>query len=169
MACGSKVVIELQNLFDTRFGIKNSRHIGRCGTCGNEQTIPFPSSGDLKQLYETYYNFGGEKGTFYTGLRARLFSSIRYLFWLNIDGDISFHTQKGADRLLDVGCNEGRGLRIYARNGFYAEGFELNERAAAETRHAGFRVYTCPLNDSAGIRYRECKTKQHPENPVNPV
>jgi len=49
-----------------------------CMACGNEQTTPFPFPGDLKQLYETYYNFGGEKGTFYTGLWARLFASTDY-------------------------------------------------------------------------------------------
>jgi len=168
MACGSKVVIELQNLFDTRFGIRIPGISADAEHAGMSRRSPFlPPVTSNSYMKHTTTSAG--KGTFYTGLRARLFSSILYLFWLNIDGDISFHTQKGAGRLLDVGCNEGRGLRIYARNGFYAEGFELNERAAAETRHAGFRVYTCPLNDSAGIRYRECKTKQHPENRVNPV
>ncbi len=64
---------------------------------------------------------------------------------LIVDGDISFHKMKGSGRLLDVGCNEGRGLQIYQQNGYSAEGLELNETAAAEARKAGFRIYTDPL------------------------
>ena len=109
--------------------------------CGIEQTCPVPTPEELKNLYETFYNFGGEKGTIYTRLRARFFSSVFYRFWLAIDGDISFHRMKGSGRLLDVGCNEGRGLQIYRANGFDAEGLELNEVAAKEARAKGFTVY----------------------------
>jgi SAM-dependent methyltransferase len=75
--------------------------------------------------------------------------SFLYRLWIRLDGDISFHARVGSGRLLDVGCNEGRGLRIYARNGFEAEGLELNERAATLARNAGFNVYTCLLGDYA--------------------
>ena len=70
IACGSKVTAELQNLFDTRFGIEKVWNICRCTDCGIEQTIPLPCSGELKKLYEEYYNFGGEKGTIYTRFRG---------------------------------------------------------------------------------------------------
>ncbi len=93
-------------------------------------------SNSHKDLYETYYNFGGEKGTIYTGFREYFFSSVLCRFWLIVDGDISFHNQKGSGRLLDVGCNEGRGLSIYQKNGFEAEGLELNEQAAAYSTSA---------------------------------
>jgi cyclopropane fatty-acyl-phospholipid synthase-like methyltransferase len=49
--------------------------------------------------------------------------------------------------LLEIGCNEGRGLRIYKKNGFEVEGLEINERAASEARKGGFKVYTEPLED----------------------
>lgn len=142
IACGSKVTAELQNVFDTRFGIEKVWDICRCTDCGIEQTIPAPLPEELKKLYEEYYNFGGEKGTTYTRLRDRFFSSIFYRIYLAIDGDISFHKLKGSGRLLDIGCNEGRGLRIYKANGFDAEGLELNEVAAKEARAKGFIVYT---------------------------
>ena len=45
---------------------------------------------------------------------------------LILEGDFSFHRPKGTGRLVDIGCNEGRGLKIYSRNGFQAEGLELN-------------------------------------------
>ena len=145
IACGARIAIELQDVFDTRFGIKDKYEIGRCVICGTEQILPLPSFKDLKELYETYYNFGAEKGTIYTGFREYFFSSVLYRFWFIVDGDISFHNQKGSGRLLDVGCNEGRGLSIYQKNGFESEGLELNEQAAAEARKRGFRVYSDPI------------------------
>ena len=140
--CRANLVDALDDVFDTRFGIDNLYSVSRCPDCGLEQTAPLPSEDELKRLYETYYNFGGEKGTVYTFLRAKFFSSGLYGFWLAIDGDISFHGRKGSGRLLDIGCNEGRGLSIYKKNGFVAEGLELNDRAAEEARLKGFVVYS---------------------------
>ena len=77
--------------------------------------------------------------------RAISFSFL-YRFWTRLDGDIAFHERRGTGRLLDIGCNEGRGLRTYKSNGFQAEGLELNETAAAHAREAGFRVHTCLLD-----------------------
>ena len=147
IVCGSKVTVELQNLFDTRFGIEEVWDIYLCEDCEIKQTVPLPSSKELKDLYETYYNFGGEKGTIYTSFREYFISSVLYRFWLIADGDISYHNQKGHGRLLDVGCNEGRGLKIYQQNGYTAEGLELNETAAAEARKAGVRIYADPLEE----------------------
>jgi SAM-dependent methyltransferase len=110
-----------------------------------EQTRPVPTLTELKELYESHYNFGGEKETCYTELRERFLFSFLYKLWLWIDGDISFHCRRGPGRLLDIGCNEGRGLRVYARNGFCAEGLELNDNAARIARDAGFCIHTNPI------------------------
>src|SRR5262249_24464284 len=115
--------------------------------CGFEQLRPVPTASELKNLYESYYNFGGENDTLYTNLRERFLSSSLYRWWTRLDGDISFHDRKGTGRLLDVGCNEGRGLKIYSHNGFQAEGLELNEKAAEVARRAGFTVDTRMLSD----------------------
>jgi SAM-dependent methyltransferase len=93
------------------------------------------------------YNAGLAPGTAYTGLRERFFTSGLYRLWLKWDGDISFHLRQGRGRLLDVGCNEGRGLSLYAGNGFAAEGLEINELAAALARRRGFRVHALPLEE----------------------
>ena len=69
---------------------------------------------ELIALYQAHYNYGGEAGTAYTGWRERLFASPLYRWFLRIDGDVSFHNQRGVGRLLDIGCNEGRGLSLYA-------------------------------------------------------
>lgn len=137
------------SVWDTRFGIATPYAIARCPGCGLEQTIPLPDQEELNRLYETYYNFGGEKNTRYTRLRARFVNSWVYRVWLAIDGDISFHRVSGSGRLLDVGCNEGRGLEFYRSHGFSAEGLELNRNAAEIARSKGFTVYGSTLEGFA--------------------
>lgn len=145
--CGGPCRTELAGLFDDRFGSPGAYDIVRCADCGMEQVWPRLSEEKLKELYEHYYNWGGEQGTSYTQIRERFLSSAWYRLWLRLDGDISFHLRRGTGRLLDVGCNEGRGLAFYARNGFQAEGLELNERAAAVAKERGFVVHTLPLGE----------------------
>lgn len=147
LLCGHAVKAILGGLADTRFGTRGTYEIDRCVHCGLEQTFPVPSLAALKELYESEYNFGGEKNTRYTRLRERFLFSFFYRLWIRLDGDISFHRCCGSGRLLDIGCNEGRGLRIYRRNGFAVEGLELNQAAAAVAREAGFEVHTCLLED----------------------
>lgn len=149
LLCGSGLELTLDDVTDTRFGLPASYQIHRCVCCGLEQTVPVPSATELKELYETHYNFGGERDTLYTRLRERFLFSSLYRLWTKLDGDGSFHQLRGTGRLLDIGCNEGRGLRIYARNGFRAEGLELNTAAARVAQEAGFNVSTCLLTDFA--------------------
>lgn len=136
-----------KNIFDTRFGIPDNYTIAKCSSCGTLQTTPLPSSIQLKELYERYYNFSGEKGTTYTKVREWILSSIPYAIWTKLDGDITFCRQKGKGRLLDVGCNEGRGLESFKRNGYDAEGLELNDKAAKEARRKGFHIYPELIED----------------------
>jgi SAM-dependent methyltransferase len=147
VVCAGLIELSADALFDTRFGIAGSYEVRRCRQCGLEQLFPIPAPAELKNLYESYYNFSGVRATLYTTLRDWFFSSVVYRLWIRFDGDISFHTRRGTGRLLDIGCNEGRTLKNYARNGFRAEGTELNETAAAVARAAGFTVFTGPLDD----------------------
>lgn len=136
--------MDINALFDTRFGIATPYWFARCENCGLEQTVPLPTSEELKTLYETYYNFGGEEAepaNRYVQLRKQFQDSWLWDLWLRIDGDISFHTLRGKGRLLDVGCNEGRGLIRYQSSGFTVEGLELNSKAADVARKKGFVVY----------------------------
>ncbi len=147
LLCGSALDVLVDGLVDTRFGTLGSYEIHRCVRCGLEQTCPLPSAAELKSLYEAHYNFGGERDTLYTRLREKFLFSFLNRVWTQIDGDISFYLRRGTGRLLDIGCNEGRGLRLYTRNGFQVEGLEINERAAAEARKPGFIVHTCLLGE----------------------
>jgi SAM-dependent methyltransferase len=147
LLCGSTTDVSVTGLSDNRLGTPGTYDILRCIHCRFEQTFPLPSLPELKELYETHYNFGGERDTLYTRLREWFFSSFLFRLWTRIDGDAAFYQRRGAGRLLDIGCNEGRGLPIYSRNGFRAEGQDLSETAAAVARSKGFDVHTGGLED----------------------
>jgi 2-polyprenyl-3-methyl-5-hydroxy-6-metoxy-1,4-benzoquinol methylase len=148
--CGVQSADTVQNsVWDTRFGIGQEYQICSCANCGLEQTTPIPKQDELNGLYERHYNFGGEQNTRYTQIRARFINSFLYRVWLAIDGDISFHRMTGSGDLLDVGCNEGRGLEFYQSHGFSAEGLELNSKAAEVARSKGFTVHGSTLESFA--------------------
>lgn len=147
LLCGGRSEGVLRGVTDNRLGSPGSYEIWRCVDCGFEQTYPLPTQAELTELYTTYYNFGGHRESLYTKLREWFLFSFANRLWVCVDGDVAFHRRQGTGRLLDIGCNEGRGLRIHAANGFLAEGLELNETAAQVARDAGFKVQTCLLED----------------------
>jgi len=149
LLCGGELMPVLQRVHDTRFGLPGDYAIHRCRSCGLEHTLPRPSQSELSRLYEDHYNFAEVTGRSYHGLRSLLHSPMIYRLWLALDGDVSFHRSSGQGRLLDVGCNEGRGLAFYRANGFRAEGLELNSVAAAAARAKGFTVHEKPLETLA--------------------
>ena len=121
LLCGGAGEIVLADVRDNRLGVPGAWSIVRCRGCGLEQLDPLPKQDELRAFYERHYNDAGE-GSRFGGWRARLFASSLYRLFLAIDGDVSFHARRGAGVLLDVGCNEGRGLEFHRRNGFDAEG-----------------------------------------------
>jgi SAM-dependent methyltransferase len=145
LLCGGTTRPVLDHVADTRFGSPGAWRIMHCDACGLEQTDPQPSAAELKTLYETYYNYGGEAGTSYTGWRDRIILSPLYQLFLKLDGDMAFNAETGSGRLLELGCNEGRNLVLYRRNGFKPEGTEVNARAAEVARSRGFMVYESDL------------------------
>lgn len=159
-----------RGLFDDRFGAPGFFDIMRCPQCGLEQTWPLPPEEELKQLYERFYNAGIDPDSVYRRLRERFLASGLYRLWLRGDGDLSFYLRRGRGRLLDVGCNEGRGLSAYAGNGFQVEGLEINSRAAAIARERGFTVHTAPLAQfTPTAPYQVVVLSQVLEHAVQPV
>ena len=139
--CGGRLDLFVTDSSDTRFGIKGIWDIVRCSKCSMIQLSPSPRSNKMEVLYEEYYNFGGLNFGNYSRLRSFFLKSFLYRLWMYIDGDISFHLLTGRGRLLDVGCNEGRGLLIYRNNGFKVKGLEPNELAAKAAIKRGFKIY----------------------------
>jgi SAM-dependent methyltransferase len=170
IACDGSLKERVVSTFDTRFGIAGRYDVWRCSECNLEQMYPVPAPADLKNIYESHYNFGGEIGTVYTRLREWFFSSFLYRAWIRIDGDLSFHARKGVGRLIDIGCNEGRGLNLYARNGFQVEGLELNEAAAAQARNRGFIVHGRLVEDfTPALPYQVAVLSNVLEHAVDPL
>jgi len=147
--CGAATTVALASVADNRFGSPGTYAIHACSACGGRQTFPRPDQAALKALYEQYYNYGGKTDSGYAAARERFLASPFYRLMLAVDGDVSFHAERGHGRLLDIGCNEGRGLRLYRANGFAAEGLELNSNAAAAARSAGFEVHEKLVEDFA--------------------
>lgn len=145
LICGRELKPVLTQLSDDRFSSPGTYDILRCCQCGLEQTWPQPNAREIGEIYKRYYNCDCEKAETYTIIRRRFINSSWYRLWLKLDGDICFHLRQGKGRLLDIGCNEGRGLGFYSQNGFQPEGLEINEKAAAVARERGFMVHTVPL------------------------
>lgn len=145
LVCHGLLCRVIEGVTDTRFGINTPFIISKCKHCSLEQTTPLPNQDELNKLYELFYNFSGEKNTRYTQLREKFINSFLYRIWLMLDGDISFNRMSGSGKLLDVGCNEGRGLGFYQGHGFSADGLELNSKAAEVARNKGFTVYGSTL------------------------
>ncbi|MBI1245767.1 MAG: methyltransferase domain-containing protein [Alphaproteobacteria bacterium] len=145
--CGAPTREIVTRVVDNRFGSPGEYAIRACISCGGRQTFPRPDAEALKGLYERWYNYGGKTDSGYAAARERFLFSPFYRLMLALDGDVSFHAAKGAGRLIDIGCNEGRGLSLYARNGFAAEGLELNTHAAAAARARGFVVHEKLIED----------------------
>jgi len=141
LLCRNNAKIVLSDIFDTRFGIEGFYNVARCESCGLEQLLPKPENDELVGLYKKHYNFIDNENKRYKTLRQKFLSSIFFDIWSIIDGDITFQLIKGKGHLLDVGCNEGRGLEIYKKNGFYVEGLEINSEAASVARAKGFKVH----------------------------
>ena len=170
MLCQGPTEIVLDDTQDTRLGLPGRWDIVRCRQCGFEQTSPLLSAAQLTDLYEAHYNHGGEPGTRYARLRDRFFASPLYRLMLCLDGDISFHTERGAGRrLLDIGCNEGRNLEFYRRAGFAAEGQEINSVAARTASDRGFAVHTASLAQLPPATYDRVVMSQVLEHVLDPV
>ena len=147
--CGAPTQVAEPRVVDNRFGSPGTYAIHACAACGGRQTFPRPDAPTLKALYERWYNYGGKTDAGYAAARERFLFSPFYRLMLAVDGDISFHSARGTGRLIDIGCNEGRGLALYRRNGFAAEGLELNTHAAAAARARGFTVHETWIEDFA--------------------
>jgi 2-polyprenyl-3-methyl-5-hydroxy-6-metoxy-1,4-benzoquinol methylase len=145
--CGAPTRLQVDGVADNRFGSPGIYRVLACDACGGRQTSPRPDGPTLKALYEEHYNYGGKTDRTYSAAREKFLFSPFYRLLLAIDGDISFHAREGAGRLLDIGCNEGRGLELYKRNGFSPEGLELNANAAAVARSRGFAVHETLIKD----------------------
>lgn len=149
--CGALIPGTGLEVYDLRFGVPGRHQVVRCPNCAVEQTLPRLSDDQLVDTYERYYNFRSADEATYTKRRSAMVRSGLYRWWLRLDGDMSFVLQPGRGRrLLDVGCNEGRNLALFARSGFRAEGVEPNPAAWEVTQRLGLTARLGNLDDLPG-------------------
>lgn len=149
LICGGAIVVTCDPIIDVRFGVPGAFSVCRCQSCGLEQTAPRLSSGELSRAYGRYYNFEDSDRGSYARRRHLLVRTGAYRAWVRLDGDVSFVLgPPGADRrLLDVGCNEGRNLSLFARRGFDAHGVESNPVAVRRARQQDLKVHEGDVGD----------------------
>ncbi|MDI9409532.1 MAG: class I SAM-dependent methyltransferase [Candidatus Pacebacteria bacterium] len=136
---------------DRRLGLAGLWSINRCLHCGLEQVQPRPSNELLGDYYALYYNQVEERQPhqLYVKIREAVMNSWLYRYWLWLDGDVGFHLSKPSRpgiRLLDIGCNQGRGMLQFKRSGFsQIEGLDINPIAASRAARLGFKVFAGPV------------------------
>ena len=99
-------------------------------------------------MYEKYYNTIEKKySRYYSNFRSKFERSFLGKLWFKVDGDMSFFFIKGKGELLEIGCNEGRNLEYYERNGYSVSGVEINKRAAEIAIKKGHKVKITHINN----------------------
>jgi len=157
---------------DLRFGIKETFYYRNCKNCKVAQIYPNISDLKLKSYYEKYYNSTEKKdGSRYLLIRS-LIEKLGIIKLINfIDGDISFHLRKGTGCLLEIGCNEGRNLDFFAKNGFEVEGLEINNSAAKIAKKLGYKIHNCYVGQLSKIKKYDvivlANVLEHDNNPSN--
>ncbi len=120
----------------------------QCPGCGLEQTWPRPAERRIaRRCTRDFITPGWSRAALTSPGGSGFWPRGRIASGCNGTGISPFTCRGARGRLLDLGCNEGRGLSLYAANGFAAEGLEINETAAALARQRGFTVYTGTLEE----------------------
>lgn len=121
----------------------------RCETCGFGQPRAMPRLPDyFGRMYDQRWSDEWMEEEFRSDAKDRIFHEI-----LN---DLRERVQADGRTLLDLGAHVGRFIGIAAREGWRAEGIELNPRTSAYAERAtGLPVHRADLRDlaSAGRRY----------------
>jgi len=108
----------------------------RCRRCAHHRLDPRPADSELGRLYpDDYVPFAVETGTS-DSLRARVRARLEDLVHFG-----PYRTAP-AERLLEVGCGNGRMLQRYASRGWEVRGVEPSASASEVARRRGFDVIT---------------------------
>lgn len=131
--CGSKKVNfffeskDSDNLFEKKFSFL------RCDSCAIGYIQPFTSDDDINKLYPK--SFYGQKHTGKSGLLYDIFKNIESSLYKQRFFKINRYKQNGL--LLDIGCGDGKFLKLFSDYNWQTFGVETSDSAS---RITGFKV-----------------------------
>lgn len=143
--------------------VPQSFSVFRCGRCHALFLDPYPSQKETENFYpKTYYSYQvAETEGFFDRLkrniikshtesdfRMSLFDRVLVRFLGNRFAGLPLYRKKNG-RFLDIGCGNGKNVKIVAQYGWDAYGIELDERAVANARSQGLRVEQSSLEAAA--------------------
>ncbi len=144
--CGADRPLHVASGYDFEYDtVLNEFSFVRCADCGHVYLEPRPRSEDLGIIYPSnYYAFGGREGGLVRSAQRR-WEAGKVRLYREFVGD-------GQKRLLDVGCGDGRFLRLlrdFGPEGWTPVGLEFDEGAIAKCRSDGFEAYATRIEDFA--------------------
>jgi 2-polyprenyl-3-methyl-5-hydroxy-6-metoxy-1,4-benzoquinol methylase len=140
--CSASLSEPIYKIKDNRFGIKGVFKYKTCSSCRHIQLDPLLDQENLIKYYSVYYN-SVEKSinNKYINFRKLINTTFLGKIYNWLEGDITFSLKTGSGRLLEIGCNEGKNLAYYSKNGFETCGLETNIKAANKAKTLGFKVF----------------------------
>ncbi len=115
----------------------------RCTACGHVYLRPRPAASELGRIYPRDYYAFAEGGNPLVSRLRRVWEGRKVRLYRRIAGD-------GHRRLLDVGCANGRFLRLLRDSGpseWELVGVDFDEEAVADCRKAGFEAFATRVED----------------------
>ncbi len=166
--CGQSGTVLHEDLSDRLFGVEGLWNLIRCPGCHLTWLDPQPLPADIEKLYKSYYTHDAEDQSWHARLRdsllliaaggrSQLKRSSGILGSVLMLAPPLQHAASTATlrlgqmtrgKLLDVGCGDGRLLRIMRTAGWQVEGVEPDPKAADLTRtRLNLPIDSCPLEE----------------------
>lgn len=147
----------------------------KCGKCGCAYLDPRPTADSIWRAYLNYYTHGRDYGR--SGLVEKLRNEYcrglldgasamgtpgywlyRYVLPSSIRADAEYqmrhlHMMGGRGRLLDVGCGNGKFVKMASDLGWYAEGIDMDEIAVNHGVEQGLRLTKMNVMDVCSISH----------------
>jgi SAM-dependent methyltransferase len=149
--CGSERSESYSDSFDYEYETcGNTWKFVRCLECGNIYLNPRPVGGELSTIYpENYYSY-----LYQNKVNPLLLWGKQTLDRLKFKSLLKA-VGRWPITFLDIGCGDGRYLRLIESKGISREnlyGIEIEAKAAARLRDAGFQVEDRPFEDVDSYR-----------------
>lgn len=146
----------------------------RCQDCGNVYLNPRPVTSELATIYPpNYYSYNYDEAVSPIARRAKhLLDDLKARSWLkHYGGSDSLSSM----RFLDVGCGDGRYLKMFERMGASKEnlyGVEMDAEGMQRLREEGFQTFSGRIEEVANHLPQESfdlivilQVLEHVENP----